>query len=123
LLGASFNVLSRFENGRPVGSDRLLRVLEGFGLFMLVTPMSESTTARRASGVTTSQNKGIDFATAILVAHILDVSTQDGSAGQLTRMAYGAGDSSWRPRWRRLTGRYCRENSYNQHADDTVFAF
>ena len=54
LLGVSSNVLSRLENGHPVGSDRLLRVLEGFGLNMLVLPKSESTTALRALGVTTS---------------------------------------------------------------------
>ena len=54
LLGVSSNVLSRLENGHPVGSDRLLRVLEGLGLTMLVLPKSESTTALRALGVTTS---------------------------------------------------------------------
>ena len=54
LLGVSSNVLSRLENGHPVGSDRLLRVLEGLGLTMLVLPRSESTTALRALGVTTS---------------------------------------------------------------------
>lgn len=57
LLGVSSNVLSRLENGHPVGSDRLLRVLEGLGLSMLVVPRSQSTTALRALGVTTNQAK------------------------------------------------------------------
>lgn len=57
LLGVSSNVLSRLENGHPVGSDRLFRVLEGLGLNMLVLPKSESTTALRALGVTTSRVK------------------------------------------------------------------
>ncbi|OXC76356.1 Helix-turn-helix protein [Caballeronia sordidicola] len=57
LLGVSSNVLSRLENGHPVGSDRLLRVLDGLGLTLLVLPRSESTTALRALGVTTSHAK------------------------------------------------------------------
>jgi len=57
LLGVSSNVLSRLENGHPVGSDRLFRVLEGLGLNMLVLPKSESTTALRALGMTTSHAK------------------------------------------------------------------
>lgn len=57
LLGVSSNVLSRLENGHPVGSDRLLRVLEGLGLTMLVLSRSESTTALRALGVTASHAK------------------------------------------------------------------
>lgn len=50
LVGVSSNVLSRLENGHPVGSDRLFRVLEGLGLSMLVLPRSDSTTALRALG-------------------------------------------------------------------------
>jgi transcriptional regulator with XRE-family HTH domain len=57
LLGVSSNVLSRLENGHPVGCDRLFRVLEGLGLNMLVLPRSESTTALRALGVTTIHAK------------------------------------------------------------------
>jgi transcriptional regulator with XRE-family HTH domain len=57
LLGVSSNVLSRLENGHPVGSDRLLRVLEGLGLTMLVLPKSESANALRALGITTSHPK------------------------------------------------------------------
>ncbi|MEA3093005.1 MAG: hypothetical protein QOJ04_4347 [Caballeronia sp.] len=57
LLGVSSNVLSRLENGHPVGSDRLLRVLEGLGLTILVLSRNESTTALRALGVTASHAK------------------------------------------------------------------
>jgi transcriptional regulator with XRE-family HTH domain len=57
LLGVSASVLSRLENGHPVGSDRLLRVLEGFGLIMLVLPKNESTTALRALNEPTSHAK------------------------------------------------------------------
>jgi transcriptional regulator with XRE-family HTH domain len=42
--GVAANVLSRLENGKPVGADRLLRVLSGLGLAMLVTSKE---TARR----------------------------------------------------------------------------
>lgn len=34
--GVAANVLSRLENGGPVGVDRLLRVLSGLGLALLV---------------------------------------------------------------------------------------
>jgi transcriptional regulator with XRE-family HTH domain len=57
LLGVSASVLSRLENGHPVGSDRLFRVLEGFGLIMLVLPKGESPTALRALSVTTAHAK------------------------------------------------------------------
>lgn len=57
LLGVSSNVLSRLENGHPVGSDRLLRVLEGLGLTMLVLTKSESANALRALGVAASHPK------------------------------------------------------------------
>ncbi|WP_233217345.1 helix-turn-helix domain-containing protein [Trinickia dabaoshanensis] len=36
--GVAPNVLSRLENGRSIGVDRLLLVLSGLGLGMLVTP-------------------------------------------------------------------------------------
>jgi transcriptional regulator with XRE-family HTH domain len=41
--GVAPNVLSRLENGRPIGVDRLLLVLSGLGLAMLVTTKGEST--------------------------------------------------------------------------------
>jgi len=34
--GVAANVLSRLENGSPIGVDRLLRVLSGLGLSLLV---------------------------------------------------------------------------------------
>ncbi|MFL9868673.1 helix-turn-helix domain-containing protein [Paraburkholderia fungorum] len=40
--GVAANVLSRLENGKPVGADRLLRVLSGLGLAMLVTSKEEA---------------------------------------------------------------------------------
>jgi transcriptional regulator with XRE-family HTH domain len=40
LSGVSSDVLSRLENGKPVTVDKLMRVLEGFGLRMLVVPKS-----------------------------------------------------------------------------------
>lgn len=40
--GVAPSVLSRLENGGPVGSDRLLRILAGLGLAMLVTPKDEA---------------------------------------------------------------------------------
>lgn len=36
--GVAPNVLSRLENGKSIGVDRLLLVLSGLGLGMLVTP-------------------------------------------------------------------------------------
>ncbi|MEW6343884.1 MAG: helix-turn-helix domain-containing protein [Pseudomonadota bacterium] len=40
--GVAANVMSRLENGKPVGADRLLRVLSGLGLAMLVTSKEEA---------------------------------------------------------------------------------
>jgi hypothetical protein len=40
--GVAANVFSRLENGRPVGADRLLRVLSGLGLGMLITSKEEA---------------------------------------------------------------------------------
>ncbi|WP_118183666.1 helix-turn-helix domain-containing protein [Paraburkholderia phosphatilytica] len=48
LLGVSSNVLSRLENGRPVGSDRLFRVLIGLGLDMLLVERGDTAAAMRA---------------------------------------------------------------------------
>ncbi|MCD0503937.1 helix-turn-helix domain-containing protein [Bordetella petrii] len=40
--GVAPNVLSRLENGGAVGSDRLLRVLDGLGLSMVVAAKDET---------------------------------------------------------------------------------
>jgi transcriptional regulator with XRE-family HTH domain len=40
--GVAQNVLSRLENGKSVGVDRLLMVLSGLGLGMLITPKEEA---------------------------------------------------------------------------------
>jgi transcriptional regulator with XRE-family HTH domain len=40
--GVAPNVLSRLENGKSIGVDRLLRVLSGLGLSMLVTSKKEA---------------------------------------------------------------------------------
>ena len=48
LLGVSSNVLSRLENGRPVGSDRLFKVLIGLGLDMLLFERGDAAAAIRA---------------------------------------------------------------------------
>ena len=40
--GVAANVLSRRGNGKPVGADRLLRVLSGLGLATLVTSKEEA---------------------------------------------------------------------------------
>ncbi|WP_332309122.1 helix-turn-helix domain-containing protein [Candidatus Burkholderia verschuerenii] len=50
LLGVSTSVLSRLENGNPVGSDRLLRVLDGLGLSLLVVARADSGKLLRALG-------------------------------------------------------------------------
>jgi hypothetical protein len=40
--GVSSNALPRLENGRPVGTDRLFRVLSGFGIDLLLTDRSDT---------------------------------------------------------------------------------
>lgn len=40
--GVSADLLSRLENGKPVTTDRLLKVLEGMGLEMLVLSKSDA---------------------------------------------------------------------------------
>jgi len=40
--GVAPNVLSRLENGKSVGADRLLMVLSGLGLGMLITSKEEA---------------------------------------------------------------------------------
>lgn len=51
--GVSADLLSRLENGKPVTTDRLLKVLEAMGLVMLVVSRDEAwnfrATAARAS--------------------------------------------------------------------------
>jgi len=42
LLGVSTGVLSRLENGTPVGTDRLMRVLDGLGLSLFVVVRSDA---------------------------------------------------------------------------------
>lgn len=44
--GVAASVLSRLENGGPVGVDRLLRILWGLGLCMLVMTKSDATYIR-----------------------------------------------------------------------------
>lgn len=55
LIGVSSNVLSRLENGQPVGSDRLFKVLDGLGLNMLVVAKADAPAALRALGNVSSQ--------------------------------------------------------------------
>ncbi|MEN2472669.1 MULTISPECIES: helix-turn-helix domain-containing protein [Burkholderia] len=48
MLGVSKDVLSRLENGRAVSLDKLFKVLDGFGLNLLVVPKREVIVARKA---------------------------------------------------------------------------
>ncbi|MGC3023721.1 helix-turn-helix domain-containing protein [Burkholderia sp. DN3021] len=48
LLGVSKDVLSRLENGRAVSLEKLFKVLDGFGLNLLVVPKREVPVARKA---------------------------------------------------------------------------
>ncbi|WP_373558630.1 MULTISPECIES: hypothetical protein [Burkholderia] len=41
-------MLSRLENGRAVGLDKLFKVLDGLGLNLLVVPKREVPVARKA---------------------------------------------------------------------------
>lgn len=41
-VGVSADMLSRLENGKPVTTDRLLKVLAGLGLELLVVPRSQA---------------------------------------------------------------------------------
>ena len=36
MVGVSKDVLSRLENGRPIGTDKLFTILEGMGLDVLI---------------------------------------------------------------------------------------
>ncbi|KVH62973.1 XRE family transcriptional regulator [Burkholderia sp. MSMB1072] len=46
MLGVSKDVLSRLENGRAVSLDKLFKVLDGFGLNLLVVPKRDVQVAR-----------------------------------------------------------------------------
>jgi transcriptional regulator with XRE-family HTH domain len=48
LLGVSKDVISRLENGRPIGLDKLFLILDGFGLTMLIMPKRGASIARKA---------------------------------------------------------------------------
>ncbi|MFC0690827.1 helix-turn-helix transcriptional regulator [Paraburkholderia humisilvae] len=48
LLGVSKDVLSRLENGRSIGLDKLFMILAGFGLTMLIVPKRHMPAAREA---------------------------------------------------------------------------
>lgn len=50
LLGVSTSVLSRLENGAPVGTDRLLRIIQGLGLSLLVLPKADAAELLSGSG-------------------------------------------------------------------------
>jgi transcriptional regulator with XRE-family HTH domain len=59
--GVAASVLSRLENGKSVGVDRLLRVLSGLGLAMLVTSKEEAIFYQPASSpVTEGQSRAPD---------------------------------------------------------------
>ena len=47
--GVSADMLSRLENGKPVTTERLLKVLEGLGLEMLLVSRSEALKFRDAA--------------------------------------------------------------------------
>ena len=48
LLGVSKDVLSRLENGRSIGLDKLFLILDGFGLNLLIVPKRHTSVARKA---------------------------------------------------------------------------
>jgi len=48
LVGVSKDTLSRLENGRPVGTDKLMAVIQGLGLTVFIMEPSSATTALRA---------------------------------------------------------------------------
>ena len=51
LCGVSVGLLSRLENGKPVGLDKLLKVLDGLGLSLLLVTKED---LRRMTGVMVS---------------------------------------------------------------------
>jgi transcriptional regulator with XRE-family HTH domain len=60
LLGVSKDLLSRLENGRSVGLDSLMKVLDGLGLKMLVLPKGDALLVEEqlAERATHSTDKG-----------------------------------------------------------------
>lgn len=48
VLGVSKDVLSRLENGRPVGLDKLFKILNGLGLNLLVVTKRDVHMAKMA---------------------------------------------------------------------------
>ena len=56
LLGISTGVLSRMENGHPVGTDKMMRVLNGLGLNLFAIEKSEAVKVRRALMEAVSQD-------------------------------------------------------------------
>ncbi|WP_420042752.1 helix-turn-helix domain-containing protein [Bordetella genomosp. 8] len=48
LIGVSKDTLSRLENGRPVGTDKLMSVIQGLGLTLFIMDKSLANVARRA---------------------------------------------------------------------------
>jgi transcriptional regulator with XRE-family HTH domain len=47
LLGVSTGMLSRMENGQPVGSDKMMRVLQGLGLCLRLADKTSENSAGR----------------------------------------------------------------------------
>jgi transcriptional regulator with XRE-family HTH domain len=50
MLGVSKDVLSRLENGRSVGLDKVFAVLDGLGLNLLVFPRHDAALVRKKFG-------------------------------------------------------------------------
>ncbi|XLZ72345.1 helix-turn-helix domain-containing protein [Massilia sp. SR12] len=55
LCGVSTGVLSRMENGQPVGTDKLMRVLNGLGLTLFALSKSDALKVKRTLTDTVSQ--------------------------------------------------------------------
>ena|ERR1700709_2862892 len=60
LLGVSKDVLSRLENGRSIGIDKLFLILNGFGLNLLIVPKRDTPDARKAALASAALSK-IEF--------------------------------------------------------------
>jgi transcriptional regulator with XRE-family HTH domain len=59
LLGVSKDVISRLENGRPIGLDKLFLILDGFGLNMLIVSKRNAPVARKAVLDITAQSSDV----------------------------------------------------------------
>jgi transcriptional regulator with XRE-family HTH domain len=59
LLGVSKDVISRLENGRPIGLDKLFLILDGFGLNMLIVSKRDASIARKAVLDSTAQSSDV----------------------------------------------------------------